>query len=73
MQLTAAVDMSWLPWVNKEEKRAAPPSPGPLGLTNHTKIWIDPSKRAVRDASGRHVIFHGVNVVYKIPPYIPSE
>ena len=21
---------------------------------------------------GRHMIFHGVNVVYKIPPYIPD-
>ena len=25
------------------------------------------------DTSGRAVNFHGVNVVYKIPPYIPSD
>ena len=40
--------------------------------TNHTKIWVDPSIRALRDPDGRHMIFHGVNVVYKVPPYIPD-
>ena len=24
------------------------------------------------DVDGRTVLFHGVNVVYKVPPYIPS-
>ena len=24
------------------------------------------------DEDGRSVLFHGVNVVYKVPPYIPS-
>lgn len=27
----------------------------------------------MRDSEGRHTIFHGVNVVYKIPPYIPDS
>ena len=25
-----------------------------------------------KDASGRTILFHGVNVVYKVPPYIPD-
>jgi endoglycosylceramidase len=36
-------------------------------------IWVDPSERAIRDPEGRHVIFHGVNVVYKVAPYIPES
>lgn len=36
-------------------------------------ITVDPSTRSIRDQFGRNVIFHGVNVVYKIPPYIPSQ
>ena len=27
----------------------------------------------MQDSYGRSVIFHGVNVVYKIPPYLPSS
>jgi hypothetical protein len=34
---------------------------------------IDPSTRMIRDADGAAVIFHGVNVVYKVDPYIPSD
>jgi len=30
-------------------------------------------RRVVRDQHGRQVIYHGVNVVYKIAPYIPIE
>ena len=37
------------------------------------KVYIDPHTRSVRDAHHRHIIFHGVNVVYKVPPYIPDE
>ncbi|MGL4948131.1 MAG: cellulase family glycosylhydrolase, partial [Mycoplasma sp.] len=33
---------------------------------------IDPSKQFILDKYGRSVIFHGVNVVYKLPPYIPK-
>mmetsp|Transcript_28061 Transcript_28061/g.42423 ORF Transcript_28061/g.42423 Transcript_28061/m.42423 type:complete len:128 (+) Transcript_28061:2-385(+) len=48
-----------------------------LGLTaatNSTRnIWIDPETRSLRDAEDRHVIFHGVNVVYKVPPYYPED
>ena len=37
-----------------------------------TKPFIDPETRTVRDKDGRHLILHGVNVVYKVPPYIPD-
>ena len=33
---------------------------------------IDPSERKFVDALGRQILFHGVNVVYKVDPYIPS-
>jgi endoglycosylceramidase len=34
---------------------------------------MDPKTRMMRDADGAAVIFHGVNVVYKVDPYIPSS
>jgi hypothetical protein len=34
---------------------------------------MDPATRMMRDADGAAVIFHGVNVVYKVDPYIPSN
>jgi len=34
---------------------------------------IDPERRMLSDADGRAIIFHGVNVIYKVDPYIPSE
>ena len=37
------------------------------------RVKIDPSTRTFKDADGRQVLFHGVNVVYKVDPYIPSE
>ena len=37
------------------------------------KIKVNPETRQLVDESGRSVIFHGVNVVYKQDPYIPSE
>jgi hypothetical protein len=36
-------------------------------------IVMDPKTRMMRDADGAAVIFHGVNVVYKVDPYIPSD
>ena len=36
------------------------------------RISIDPKSRQMKDASGRSVIFHGVNIVYKVDPYIPD-
>ena len=35
-------------------------------------ISVDPASRMFIDAEGRSVLFHGVNVVYKVDPYIPS-
>lgn len=37
-----------------------------------SKVWIDSETRTVRDAHMRHIIFHGVNIVYKQDPYIPD-
>jgi endoglycosylceramidase len=42
-----------------------------LGLACASQITIDSSTRQLRDSEGRSVIFHGVNVVYKVAPYIP--
>ena len=36
------------------------------------KVWVDSEERVIRDGQDRHVLFHGVNVVYKVPPYIPD-
>jgi hypothetical protein len=37
------------------------------------KFTIDPVDRVIRDSFDRHVILHGVNVVYKVDPYLPDE
>jgi endoglycosylceramidase len=37
------------------------------------KILVDPEHRQFVDEAGRAVLFHGVNVVYKMDPYIPSQ
>jgi endoglycosylceramidase len=42
-------------------------------LAQNGKISVNPSTRMMQDAQGRSVIFHGVNVVYKVHPYIPSR
>ena len=44
-----------------------------LAAAQINTISIDPSSRQLRDSSGRSVIFHGVNVVYKVAPYIPQD
>jgi len=36
------------------------------------KVRVDPETRTLRDETGRSILFHGVNVVYKVDPYIPS-
>ena len=33
---------------------------------------IDDSKRFILDNEGRYSIFHGANVVVKLPPYLPD-
>ena len=37
------------------------------------RIDIDTANRSFVDQTGRQVLFHGVNVVYKVDPYIPSS
>jgi len=37
------------------------------------KIAVNPDTRQLVDDAGRAVVFHGVNVVYKVAPYIPSQ
>jgi endoglycosylceramidase len=36
-------------------------------------ITIDTNTRMMKDEARRTVMFHGVNVVYKVAPYIPSS
>lgn len=36
-------------------------------------ISSNPNTRFLTDAKGRAVLFHGVNVVYKIDPYLPAQ
>ena len=43
-----------------------------LADSDSKRIDIDSANRTFIDAQGRQVIFHGVNVVYKVDPYIPS-
>lgn len=38
-----------------------------------SKLDIDSANRVFVDQDGRQVIMHGVNVVYKMDPYIPSD
>ena len=40
---------------------------------SQAKISSDPASRQIVDEFGRSVIFNGVNVVYKVDPYIPSN
>jgi endoglycosylceramidase len=35
-------------------------------------VHVNPATRMLEDQDGRSVLFHGVNVVYKVDPYIPS-
>jgi len=35
-------------------------------------ISIDSKNRVLRDSKGRHTIYHGVNVVYKVATYMPA-
>ena len=45
---------------------------GSAVATPDGKFTVDPVDRVLRDADDRHVILHGVNVVYKVDPYIPG-
>ncbi len=37
-----------------------------------SSIQVDPNTQQFIDEYGRVRIFHGVNVVYKVPPYLPN-
>ena len=41
--------------------------------TSNMRIDINTGNRSFIDQSGRQVLFHGVNVVYKVDPYIPGD
>ena len=43
-----------------------------LIFININSFSIDSSKRFILDNNGRYSIFHGVNVVIKLPPYLPN-
>jgi endoglycosylceramidase len=41
-------------------------------VNGDAQVYLDPKTRSLRDKDGRHLILHGVNVVYKMHPYIPT-
>ena len=43
-----------------------------VSIVNASGFTVDPIERAIRDKYGRHMLFHGVNVVYKLAPFIPD-
>jgi endoglycosylceramidase len=55
-----------VPWgFAKHHRKPKPHRPGPTAPLSHDGRWIT-------DAKGRVVITHGVNMVYKRPPYDPG-
>lgn len=42
-------------------------------LATGQRIQINPETRMFTDEYGRTVIFHGVNAIYKLPPYFPNN
>lgn len=43
-----------------------------MAATPHDRVYVDPTTEVLRDKEGRQVIFHGVNAIYKMHPYIPD-
>ena len=43
-----------------------------LGTVSAGNVWIDSENRVMRDEYDRQLLLHGVNVVYKVPPYMPD-
>jgi endoglycosylceramidase len=41
-------------------------------VANSKKVHVDPATKRLRDEYGRDLLFHGVNVIYKMAPYIPD-
>ena len=37
------------------------------------RIAVNPQTKSLVDEYGRNVLFHGVNIVYKVAPYIPTD
>lgn len=44
-----------------------------VAVASGSGIYIDSSTRTLRDNMDRQTVFHGVNVVYKQKPYIPTQ
>ena len=44
-----------------------------IAVAQTAPIHVNSEMRMLADADGRAIIFHGVNVVYKVDPYIPSD
>ena len=45
----------------------------PARCENANRLKINPETRFIVDFFGRSTLLHGVNVVYKVSPYIPSD
>ena len=44
-----------------------------MATDNVKPYTADDQQRVIKDQHGRQVLYHGVNVVYKVAPYIPEE
>ena len=45
----------------------------PETCSSANALRVDPESRFIVDSYGRTTLLHGVNAVYKIAPYIPSD
>ena len=36
-------------------------------------VTVDPDSKMLLDSEGRTLILHGVNAIYKVPPYLPDS
>ena len=45
----------------------------PESCATANPLRIDPKSRFIIDSYGRTTILHGVNIVYKVAPYLPSD
>ena len=45
----------------------------PESCNDANRLRVDPETRFLVDSFGRTTLLHGVNAIYKVDPYIPSE
>ena len=61
-------------WIAPEfERPEAYCSRFPENCDNANRLEVNPETRFLIDSHGRTVLLHGVNAIYKVDPYIPSQ